>query len=287
MEKKLINHHNLIGHDINESLENYANDIFDREVYCREFHAVKAPLQKDCRKCPYFAGYDQGHGFECEWEDVVKPGYVVQHEDRYKEYERVDKLIKLEELPSFENDTVARVKDLSYDENVWIYKQSEDRKYRFALGKKGKKSLICFGVNPSTASPEDLDPTLKIVESMAIKHGYDGYIMFNLYPMRATDPNYMDKRVNEEAAKENLKVIEKILVTGKYDIWAAWGTLIVKRNYLSDCLQRIEAITDRCGCQWYTMGEKSKDGHPHHPLYLKKDSKMDKFDINKYLSNLK
>ena len=32
MQKKLVYHHNMIGHEINESLEYYADDVFDREI---------------------------------------------------------------------------------------------------------------------------------------------------------------------------------------------------------------------------------------------------------------
>ena len=34
MEKRLIRHHNLFGHEINESLEFFADDVLDREIYC-------------------------------------------------------------------------------------------------------------------------------------------------------------------------------------------------------------------------------------------------------------
>ena len=36
MNKRLVYHHNLIGHEINETLNYYKNDIFDREIYCRK-----------------------------------------------------------------------------------------------------------------------------------------------------------------------------------------------------------------------------------------------------------
>lgn len=95
MRRKLVYHHNLIGHEINESLEYFADDVFDREIYCRKNHRVMEPLKKDCNGCPCFAGFEQGHGHECAWVDVPLDEHVVRHEDRYKEYERVDKLIKL------------------------------------------------------------------------------------------------------------------------------------------------------------------------------------------------
>ena len=154
---KLVHHHNFIGHEINESLEFYTDDVLDREIYCRKLHTIKEPLTQDCNDCPCFAGWEQGHGHECVWDDVVDE-IDVRHDDRYKEFERVDKLIKQGILKSDVCDcTVFKVKNLDYDKEQWIYEESDDKVLRYILGTKGKKPLICFGVNPSTASPNDLD----------------------------------------------------------------------------------------------------------------------------------
>ena len=34
---------------------------------------------------------------------------------------------------------------------------------------------------------------------------------------------------------------------------------------------------------WVTFGKRSKKGHPHHPLYLRKDSTPEPFDVENYL----
>lgn len=283
---KLVHHHNFIGHEINESLEFYADDVLDREIYCRKLHTIKEPLTQDCNDCPCFAGWEQGHGHECVWDDVVDE-IDVRHDDRYKEFERVDKLIKQGILKSDVCDcTVFKVKNLDYDKEQWIYEESDDKVLRYILGTKGKKSLICFGVNPSTASPNDLDPTMKNVEFFARNNGYDSYIMLNLYPVRATNPNDLDKEQNIQAARENLKFISTFLQQGNFDIWAAWGTLISKREYLKSCLKEIAEVTKQYNCHWYSIGDCSKDGHPHHPLYLNRHSAMEVFDIDAYLANL-
>lgn len=287
MKTQIVYHHNFIGHEINESLEYYADDVLDREVYCRKMHQVKEPLEKECMTCPYFAGLMQGHGHECAWEDCVEIEHTVQHEDRYKEYERVDKLIKTGKLVDFNHDLIAKVKTLPYDANEWIYEQSEDRKSRFLLGKRGKKTLICCGVNPSTASPNDLEPTMKNVDAFAKANGYDSYLMINLYPMRATNPNDMHEVLDKEIVEKNFEYIAQVLETTECDIWAAWGHLIKTRKYLKDCLKRIVEIADTYQCTWYTIGSKTKEGHPHHPLYLSKECKMDVFDIHEYVRNLK
>ena len=85
----------------------------------------------------------------------------------------------------------------------------------------------------------------------------------------------------------NLKYIEEVLSIEKCDIWAAWGTLIKKRKYLKECLKQIVDIADKYKCTWYTIGEKSKEGHPHHPLYLSQKCEIEAFDVHTYLECLK
>lgn len=46
------------------------------------------------------------------------------------------------------------------------------------------------------------------------------------------------------------------------------------------------AIGNARGAKWYSAGKRSKKGHPHHPLYLRKDSPLDPFDVDGYLDTL-
>lgn len=165
----------------------------------------------------------------------------------------------------------------------WIYEHSDDNKCRYALGTKGKRTLICFGVNPSTAEPTRLDPTLKTVERFALQNGYDSYLMLNLYPQRATNPKDMDKIENKEIGDKNLEVIKKYLSQGNCDIWAAWGALIRMRPYLASYLYEIYYNCHGQHNNWFTRGNKTKDGHPHHPLYLKNTLSLEPFDIGNYM----
>ena len=43
------------------------------------------------------------------------------------------------------------------------------------------------------------------------------------------------------------------------------------------------AIGDAFRAKWYQAGKPSKKGHPHHPLYLRKDSTPEPFDVENYL----
>lgn len=194
--------------------------------------------------------------------------------------------IKKEILKAPDKATELRVKDKPYDREKWIYEQSENRRNRYILGTRGTNPLICFGVNPSTASPEDLDNTMKNVSRIARQNGYDSYIMLNLYPQRATNPDDMDREADPEAVERNLHCIESVLRTGNVTVWAAWGNLITKRSYLKNCFQEIVRISDACSCQWITMGKRTRAGHPHHPLYLPGNAEKADFDVHEYLKNL-
>ena len=174
-----------------------------------------------------------------------------------------------------------------YDIGKWLYAPNFYSEYRYILGTRGKNPLICIGINPSTAKPDDLDNTLKSVERIALGNGFDSFIMFNVYAQRATDPDAMEKQCNLQLHKENLEAFRYVLsISDKPAVWAAWGTIIEKREYLPQCLRDMLAVGEELGAQWYCAGAVSKKGHPHHPLYLRKDEKIKPFDIEAYLQML-
>lgn len=174
-----------------------------------------------------------------------------------------------------------------YDISKWLYAPSFYSEYRYILGTRGDNPLICIGINPSTAKPDALDNTLKSVERIALHNGYDSFIMFNVYAQRATDPDTMERVCNLTLHQENLKAFRYILSLSQQPaIWAAWGATIEKREYLPDCLRDFLAAGEKADAKWLCAGKISKKGHPHHPLYLRKDEELRPFEVVSYLSNL-
>lgn len=193
------------------------------------------------------------------------------------------------ELVTFQ-DALKAANTLSdeYDITKWLYAPNFYSEYRYILGTRGKNPLICIGINPSTAKPDDLDNTLKSVERIALGNGFDSFIMFNVYAQRATDPNSMEKICNPLLHRENMEAFRYVLsISPNPAVWAAWGAIIEKRDYLSDCVRDMLAIGKEYGASWYCAGAITKKGHPHHPLYLRKDEKIRVFDVEAYLENLK
>ena len=193
------------------------------------------------------------------------------------------------DILTFDEALESRAGENEYDRSRWFYVPDFYSEYRYILGTKGKRPLITIGINPSTAKPDDLDNTLKSVERIALGNGYDSFIMFNVYAQRATDPDTMDKTFNELLHLENMKAFRFVLERSGNNpsVWAAWGTIIEKRDYLKTCLRDMTAIGNEYGAKWFMTGKPSVKGHPHHPLYLKKDSVLEEFDIRNYLNKVK
>lgn len=142
-----------------------------------------------------------------------------------------------------------------YDESNWIYIPNFYSEYRYILGTVGEKPLITIGINPSTAEPEKLDNTLRSVNRVALNNGFDSFIMFNVYAQRATRTDDMDKVFNQQLHVENMKAFRWLL----------------------------EQSGNEYQARWCVTGRLSKKGHPHHPLYLGRDSVLRGFDMEDYL----
>ena len=175
----------------------------------------------------------------------------------------------------------------NYDIEKWLYAPNFYSEYRYILGTRGRNPLICIGINPSTAEPDNLDNTLKSVERIALGNGFDSFIMFNVYAQRATDPDAMEKEYNPLLHQENLEAFRYVLsISDRPAIWAAWGAIIEKRKYLPGCVRDMVAVGQEYGATWHCAGAITKKGHPHHPLYLRKDEKLKPFDVSAYLDTL-
>ncbi|MCF0124101.1 MAG: DUF1643 domain-containing protein [Ruminiclostridium sp.] len=178
-----------------------------------------------------------------------------------------------------------------YDRDRWLYVPDHYAEYRYLLGTRGENPLICIGINPSTAAPGNLDNTLKSVERIALGNGFDSFLMFNVYAQRATRPEDMDRVRNETLHRENMAAFRYVLQQVGTDytpaVWAAWGTIIEKRPYLKDCVRDMAEIGQAYGARWLCAGKRTKKGHPHHPLYLRKDEEVKPFPVLEYLEDIR
>jgi len=166
-----------------------------------------------------------------------------------------------------------------------IYKNNVANTARYVLGVKGDKPLIVFGINPSTASDKEPDPTLVRVEKLASLKHCDSWIMLNLYPYRETD---IKKLVNykRELHDENIKHIKEIL--DKYPdaiIIAAWGDIDNKlvssiKKDIKNCLRDINEIIVNKGRNWLALKDM---GYPVHFLYTGEGFKLYEVDFVNFI----
>ena len=180
-----------------------------------------------------------------------------------------------------------------YDVNKWLYVPPFYAEYRYVLGTKGGSQqevstnpyslipnpLIVIGVNPSTAAPDALDPTLRSAERIAYFNGYDSFWMLNVYAQRATDPDEMERESNAFLQKQNILAFEKLLsLSPTKDVWCAWGNVIEKRQFLKNCVSDFIITGNKFAANWLQAEKTCKSGNPHHPLYLKSDTKLIPFE---------
>lgn len=169
--------------------------------------------------------------------------------------------------------------------NEWLYQHNAANTVRYVLGEKNINMVACIGVNPSTAEPNTLDNTLKSVKRIAQFNGFDGWVMYNLYPQRATDPNNLHRKIDDGLRTRNLKKIrQSIQDLGIETIWLAFGDLIESRAYLPKCLLELYYRLEPMQLNWKIITTPTKKGHPRHPLYKPTKSEFIDFDMDKYVN---
>ena len=148
---------------------------------------------------------------------------------------------------------------------------SDDALYRYFLTRiwDPKLSFLIFiMLNPSTATAELDDPTIRRCMGFARRDGYGGIIVINLFAFRATSPDRM-KEADDPVGPENNDWLLKTLIyaqKAKSDVIAAWGV----HGQHQDRDYRVAGFVKKHGVVLKCLG-KTKGGDPRHPLYVKGD----------------
>ena len=168
-----------------------------------------------------------------------------------------------------------------------IYSNNSNDSSRYTLGKSGSRKLLTIGLNPSTATKEKSDTTVAKVEGAAIRNGFDGFVMLNLYPIRSTNYNDLPRNVDGDAFSENLRRIEDIVSSeNKPVIWAAWGESIHARSYFIAAARELLSRLQKHSPLWQHYGPLTGSGHPRHPSRLQYAWEFSPFDIATYTQTL-
>ena len=148
--------------------------------------------------------------------------------------------------------------------------QIGDNNLRFALIQEGLQTLFVIGLNPSTADACKPDRTMQAIIRIAEYNGFDGFIMFNLYPLRATKPKDLPKEFDKELHERNLKEMVNLLQNRQnVKVWLAFGEYVNHRKYLLQCFKDIVKVCEQYDVHWYYINDLTKSGFPPHPLYQK------------------
>jgi len=142
---------------------------------------------------------------------------------------------------------------------------SHCRKYRYTLWRiwETDKPLVMFiGLNPSTATDQVDDPTIRRVTRFAKTLGYGGVFMMNCFPFITPDPEKLC--LNDFAQNVN----DRLLIQLKgicIDTIFAWGNFRAVKEHKRD----IELMKMFPGAKALIINQ---DGSPRHPLYVKADT---------------
>lgn len=153
-----------------------------------------------------------------------------------------------------------------FGRNLAIF--SPDRVYRYVLTREwdhALQKLPVVGLNPSTATAEEDDPTIRRCIGFAKGWGYGGLVMLNLFAFRATDPKAMIAHLDaggDIVGPVNDAALAQYMTAGR-EILCAWGAHGMIEGRSPIVAKRFEWYGARCVCLGRTKG-----GEPRHPLYI-------------------
>lgn len=114
-------------------------------------------------------------------------------------------------------------------------------------------------LNPSTATAETDDPTIRKITKFSKDWGFGGLLVGNLYAWRATDPDVLptiEEPVGIDNDRHLIRIADEALV-----IMCAWGT-----NADPDRAAHVIRLLKATGKPLHCLG-RNTDGSPCHPLY--------------------
>jgi hypothetical protein len=139
--------------------------------------------------------------------------------------------------------------------------------YRYRLIRRwgNGRLLVWIMLNPSTADAEIDDPTIRRVRHFTKRERYGGFVVVNIWALRATDPADLHTR-RAAFEPENIDRVWRE-VWGR-DVVAAWGANVSR----GPGLQRVR-LALRVARSVQCLGL-TKAGHPRHPLMLRNDTQF-------------
>ena len=146
--------------------------------------------------------------------------------------------------------------------------------YRYRLWRlwdAAKRLAVFVMLNPSTASHETSDPTMRRCEGFARAPGFGGFVIVNLWAERSTDPDRLLEIGEDHVGPANDLAIESTVRRADVGIViAAWGRHQVTRIDAHRVARVLEIVRAHRDMHVLRLCGPMKDT-PEHPLYLPGD----------------
>lgn len=144
------------------------------------------------------------------------------------------------------------------------------RTYRYALTRRWSDwpAAAFVMLNPSVASAEVDDATIRRCSSFARSWGAGGLLVVNLFGLRATDPREL-RRHPDPVGPDNDLVIGSLLAGDEPvgPVVCAWGA----HPGTAERARRVLGLVANRELRPLCLGT-TKGGHPRHPLYVRGDT---------------
>lgn len=133
-------------------------------------------------------------------------------------------------------------------------------------------AALWIGMNPSTATDNLDDPTIRKELGFTRRTGLRRYVKANVMDYRATYPQALTAPGISPCSADNLRTIRQ--AAGRAEIIIlAYGSL---PRHLSTYAHDVMQILRRDGRDLWAIGL-NKDGSPKHPLYVRSDAPLIRF----------
>lgn len=145
---------------------------------------------------------------------------------------------------------------------------SQDQRYRFALWRKWDlelPQLVVIGLNPSTATEHEDDPTVTRCTNLARREKCGALIMLNLFAFRATEPKVMLAEPDPIGLHNGTILRHYLHDPSTKIVVAAWGA----HGTHLDRDWHVEKMRSDMVC----FGV-NQNGTPKHPLYQRADAPL-------------
>lgn len=148
-------------------------------------------------------------------------------------------------------------------------------RYRYCLWRiwdSSKPLVMCIGLNPSTATKDKTDATITRLKDLIKSAGYGGFYMMNLFAWITPYPKEL-KKCLDPLGENNMWLT--IVAKKCKDVVFCWGAFNIL-SLVAKFAERVEFMIEtypQALCFGYT-----KWGEPRHPLMLKKETPLIKFE---------